>query len=104
DPLHGREVLVDLGAQLGEALLERRELLGHVHGRLARYAPHLLDLALELEARALKIESMGRHGQVVRTRWTRSRPTRSRNAPSRSSAASTRSERLRSRATSPGVG
>src|SRR2546422_6366864 len=37
DPLHRRQVLVDLVAQHGEPLLERRELLGHVHRGLARH-------------------------------------------------------------------
>src|SRR2546422_11018246 len=61
DPLHRRQVLVDLVAQHGEPLLERRELLGHVHRGLARHTLQLLDLALQLEQRTLKVQCMGRH-------------------------------------------
>src|SRR5229473_4129038 len=99
DALHRRQVLVDLGAQLGEPLLERSELLGDVHRRLARDALQLLDLALQLEQRTLEVQRSGRHGQVVRTRWTCSGPSSARSATTRSSAASTRSERLRRRVT-----
>src|SRR5437667_4335 len=97
--LHRRQVLVDLGAQLGQSFLERGELLGDVHRRLARHALQLLDLALQLEQRTLEVQRVGRHRQVVRTRCTWSGPSSARSASTRSSAASTWSERLRSRVT-----
>src|SRR2546430_6731361 len=120
DPLHRRETPVDLNAQFGELLLERLELLRHVHGPFARDAPQLLDLALELQQGTFEVERVGRHRQVAPfqpvvpeplergrdsvgtgvafTSCTRSAPSSSRSAASRSSATATRSERLRSRA------
>src|SRR6266550_1690151 len=61
DTLHRRQVLVDLGTQLGQPLLERGELLGDVPRRLACDALQLVDLALELEQRTLEVQGVGRH-------------------------------------------
>src|SRR6184192_4328403 len=65
--LHRRQVLVDLGPQLGELFLERGELLRDVHGGLASHALHLPDLALQLEQRPLEVQGVRRH-HVLRTR------------------------------------
>src|SRR2546427_780945 len=61
DALHRRQVPVDLAAQLCQLPLEGGELLGHVHGRVAGGALHLVDLALELQQRALEVQRVGRH-------------------------------------------
>src|SRR5207302_10107877 len=55
--LHRREIAVDVGAQLGELLLERREVarpVGPPPGAVPGYLPQLLDLPLDLLQRALE--------------------------------------------------
>src|SRR6266550_125625 len=48
-------------SSLAQPLLERGELLGDVHRRLARDPLQLLDLALQLEQGTLELQRMGRH-------------------------------------------
>ena len=70
-----REVLVDLLAQVGELLLERRDLFVDVELLPAGEPLQLVDLLFQLDDRLLELQSHGsRPRQLPRTRRTRSAP------------------------------
>jgi hypothetical protein len=65
--LDGREVAVDLDAQVGELALQRGELGVHVELLRAGEALHLVDARLELRERLLEFEGGGGHEGRVET-------------------------------------
>jgi hypothetical protein len=68
DALEGRQVFVDLGAELGQLLFEGGDLLGDLELLIARHLFELVDLFLELGDRSLELQCRGGAGHGVNSR------------------------------------